>query len=179
MGAREYFTLPEGPPWFELVGGELIMSPSPGRFHQEIVGNIHLVLASHVRATKAGWVLLSPSDVELSEEDVYEPDIYFVRRERAAILNDRGARGAPDLVVEVLSPYTARLDLNDKRLAYARAGVAEMWIVQPDTQAIQVWRFDKSVDRPIEELAARDFSILTSPLFPGLEISLEQVFFRD
>lgn len=176
MTAREFYELPEGPPWFQLVHGELFMSPSPDRFHQDIVGNLLWILANHVRSTGCGKLYSGPSDVELSPDDVYEPDLYYVSNERAAILTEHGAVGAPDLVIEVLSPGTARLDLVGKRIVYAQAGVQEMWIVRPTERRVEVWRFAVNPSEPIAALSEND--TLTSPLFKLLEIPVTEIFQR-
>src|SRR5439155_5763685 len=111
MTASEYKQLPEGPPHFQLVDGELYMSPSPNFFHQEILGNLFALLHSFVRRHRLGKVIAAPSDVELTARDVYQPDIYFISNDRLEIVTEQGVEGAPDLVVEILSPGTARLDL--------------------------------------------------------------------
>lgn len=83
--------------------------------------------------------MIAPSDVELSPSDVYEPDIYFVSKERLGIFTEQGASGAPDLVVEVLSPGTAKLDLGPKREVYASVGVKEMWLVDERQSKIDLY----------------------------------------
>ena len=85
-----------------------------------------------------------PFDVILSDLNVFQPDLAFFSRERRNVLTDKGAEGAPDLVVEILSASTARLDIDQKRVVYARTGVSELWIVDPDHFEIQVLdlRFD-------------------------------------
>ena len=174
MSAEEFYTLPEGPPWFQLVNGELFMSPSPKRFHQDIVLNLARILTNHVRKTRCGKVYIGPSDVELGPKDVYEPDIYYVSKGRTHILTEQGASGAPDLVIEVLSPSTARLDLDHKRIAYAEAGVAELWIVHPREHSIDVWRFVQSNDAPV--MAVTEGDALTTSLLPNLALAVSQVF---
>src|SRR5688572_12405065 len=121
MTAAEYFTLPEGPPYFQVVNGELFMSPSPLLLHQRVSMFLAGVLFDYLRKNPIGEVIPAPSDVQLGPEDVFQPDIYYVSRERAGILNEQGADGAPDLVIEILSPSTARLDLERKREVYLRA----------------------------------------------------------
>jgi Uma2 family endonuclease len=106
MTVEDYFSMAEGPPYYQLIDGELQMSPSPNRFHQDIVVSVTAALKQHLDMAHCGRVYLAPSDVVLAEGCVLQPDIYFVSAERASILTDQGARGAPDLVIEVLSPGT-------------------------------------------------------------------------
>src|SRR4051812_17397970 len=103
MTAAEYYELPEGPPYSQLVEGELIMSPSPNFFHQQIISNLHLALGAFVKRRRLGKVVLSPSDVELDFQNVYQPDLYFISKERRALIDEHGLKGAPDVVIEVIS----------------------------------------------------------------------------
>src|SRR5437762_2722415 len=137
MSAEEFRQLPEGPPYFQLINGELAPSPRYWQ-HQKIVGNIFAILHEHVRKHQLGELVVAPSDVELGPRDVYEPDIYFVAKERVSIFTEQGASGAPDLVIEVLSPSTARLDRGPKRDGYAAAGVKELWFVEPRERKIEI-----------------------------------------
>ena len=101
--ADEYQQLPEGPPYYQLIGGRLFMTPSPTTYHQKILGNLYLVLAPFVNKSELGEVYLAPLDVRLSEIDVFQPDLIFVSRERLQIIGESGLEGAPDLAVEILS----------------------------------------------------------------------------
>src|ERR1051326_985041 len=138
LTVEDYRELPEGPPYYQLIEGDLYMAPSPDRFHQDILGNLHFIMRSHLEKRPSGSVHLAPSDVQLTELNIYQPDLYYVSNARRAILNEQGARGAPDLVVEILSPKTAKLDRGVKREIYARSGVEEMGIVDPALKKIEV-----------------------------------------
>lgn len=169
MTAAEYFQMPEGPPYFQLVHGELFMSPSPVIRHQKVLGEIHFLIKTFLKANPLGEVIMSPSDVELGNGDVYQPDLYYVRRERLDILDQQGAKGAPDLVVEILSPSTARLDQDMKRTVYAAAGVREIWFVDLWNDRIEVHRFPAQPGASsVLTLERKD--VLTTPLLPGLAI---------
>lgn len=174
MSATEFLRLPQGPPYFQLIEGELYMSPSPSRRHQQIIVALSSLIWTHLQQHPQGTVLVAPSDVHLGPDDVYEPDLYFVSRERASILADHGTNGAPDLVVEVLSPSIARLDLEAKRRAYAAAGVKELWIVSPERGTLQQFDFSRSADTPARSCAPGE--TLTTPILPGLGLSLVAVF---
>ena len=150
------------------------MAPSPDRLHQDILGNLHYILRSHLEKRPSGSVHLAPSDVQLTDLNIYQPDLYYVSNARRAILNDQGARGAPDLVVEILSPKTAKLDRGVKREIYARSGVEEMWVVDPAAKKISVYRFAEAIDTPLGTYGIKQK--FESPLFPGLKIDLLRVF---
>ena len=173
MTADEFAALPEGPPYFQLVEGELFFMATPSRLHQEIVGNLFFALKAHLRVNPAlGRVYLAPSDVKLDDGNVFEPDIYFVGQERQPILTDEGASGAPDLIVEVLSPSTQRLDRREKRPVYFRAGVREIWFVIPERQAVGVHL--SGSDDPVRTLSVGE--TLATDLLPGWSVAVAELF---
>ena len=174
LTARDYRRLPEGPPYYQLIEGDLYMAPSPDRFHQDILGNLYFILRSYLENHPLGSVHLAPSDVQLTDLNVYQPDLYYVSRTRRAILTGQGVRGASNLVVEILSSRTAKLDSGIKREIYGRSGVEEMWIVDPAMKQIAVFRFAKAIDTPAGTYGVRQK--FDSPLFPGLKIHLARVF---
>ncbi len=115
---------------------------------------------------------MAPSDVKLDDQNVFEPDVYFVSQERLSILTKQGASGASDLIVEVLSPSTLRLDRREKGPVYFRLGVREIWFVSLERQAVEV-------HLPDSEGPARTFSAgetLTTDLLPGWSVSVAELF---
>lgn len=150
------------------------MSPSPRYWHQKIVLNLASLIREHLRMRKDGEVIISPSDVELGSDDVYQPDIYFISQERLGMVNEQGPAGAPDLVVEVLSPGTAKLDLGPKREVYGEAGVKEMWIVDGREKKIDVYLLEKSELKRARTVAPGDQ--LGTPLIPGLTLDVREIF---
>ena len=172
--ARDFMELPEGPPYYQLIEGDLYMAPSPDLFHQDIAGNIYFLIRLHLAKHRVGTVHIAPSDVQLSDLNVYEPDVYFVANSRKSILTRHGAAGAPSLVVEVLSPRTAKLDKGAKRIVYARTGVEELWLVEPEARRVHVYRFSESSEAPIGVYGVRQK--FESPLFPGLKVSVAKIF---
>ena len=134
----DYMRLPEGTP-IQLINGEFVMSPSPIRAHQRISMQLSAQLYDFVKDNKLGEVYSAPFDVHLSAFDAFQPDILFVARERLDIIHDDGVHGAPDLVVEVLSPSTAGYDLLLKKDAYERYGVKEYWIIDPKDRTLEVF----------------------------------------
>src|SRR5215212_8445354 len=131
LTVEDYRLLPDGGPRYQLIEGDLYMAPAPNRFHQDISANIFELVRAYVVRHRNGKVYYAPFDVYLDEINVHQPDILFVCNKNR-ILTDAGAEGAPDFVVEILSPKTAHLDTKSKRQVYARSGVKEFWIVDPD-----------------------------------------------
>jgi Uma2 family endonuclease len=176
MTVHDYTRLPEGPPHYQLVQGRFHMSPAPNRFHQQIVGQIYRTIANFLETHPLGTVYISPIDVYLTDIDVYQPDIAYVSKARAAILSDRGIEGAPDLLVEVLSPGTDALDKGTKRDIYARTGVKELWLVDPATLTVQIFGLQEDADTP--RISYDSQAQITTPLIPGLVLRAAEVFKR-
>jgi Uma2 family endonuclease len=156
----------------ELIQGEIVMSPTPTPRHQLIVGRLFAPLHAVVTSTKWGVVFPAPLDVVLGQ-DLFEPDIAGVAAGRLSIVGRR-IEGAPDLAVEVLSPSTHDRDRFVKREAYARAGVGEYWIVDPDASTVEVFAGRAGRFVPAGYYGADE--ILRSPLLVPLEIPLAAVF---
>jgi len=123
---------------YELLEGELVMAPSPITAHQRVSGRLEFLLREFVLKNNLGEVFDAPFDVVLSEENVVQPDILFVSRERSSIITADNITGAPDLVIEIVSPATEYRDREIKRKLYAKYGVKEYWLADPDKQTIEV-----------------------------------------
>jgi Uma2 family endonuclease len=137
----EFARLPsEGSTRYEVIDGELAVTPAPTGAHQIVVSNLVMDLGVFVRAHGLGRVLPSPVDVLFGEGDYFEPDVVFVRADNAHLIGDRGIECPPDLVIEILSPATAHRDRGIKLERYRHFGVPEYWIVDMDARAIEVWR---------------------------------------
>jgi len=134
---EKYLNLPEKYP-AELLEGEIAMVPSPGRKHQKVSGEIFNSLFERVENGELGEVYYE-FDVKFDEENVLRPDIVFVSKERLDIIKDNWIEGAPDMVVEVLSPTSATRDLIVKRDVYERFGVREYWVVDPVNEEVFVF----------------------------------------
>jgi Uma2 family endonuclease len=159
---------------YELIGGELILVPAPKTIHQRISGELFGEIRNFVRKNCLGEVYASPTDVVLSETDKPQPDILFISANRLDIITEDYIKGAPDLVVEILSPSTASRDRVEKSRIYYKYGVKEYWIVDPDAKVVQV--FTPGEKKWILHEAYKNDEILVSPLLPGLQINLMDVF---
>ena len=170
----DYETLPPGSPRFQLIDGELHLSPSPDRSHQSLQGRLYLILANYLTENPIGVLFLAPFDLFLLETEVYQPDLLYVRADRKAIVEQHGVEGAPDLAIEIISRTSARYDRGPKRVAYLRAGTEELWLVDPAAKTIEVYRRKESPDHPTVVLRAGDH--YACPLFPGLDLSFDEIF---
>lgn len=124
--------LPEGT-CAEIIDNSLYMSPSPTLNHQSAIGGLFSQIYSHVLKKKLGHAFVAPLDVYLSKVNVFQPDIVFVSTQNESILKRDGIYGGPDLVIEILSAGTKKIDLTRKKDAYEKAGVKEYWVVDPET----------------------------------------------
>jgi len=170
---EDYCALPDDGKRYEIMEGELYVTPSPSRRHQEFAGNLLVVLKPFVEAHRLGVVYIAPFDVILEETSVVVPDLLFVGRERVGIVTDRGVRGAPDLIVEILSPGTARRDRVEKAKLYARHGVGHYWLADPDARILEVYELTEGQYRRAASLA--DDETFAPSLFPGLTIALSSL----
>lgn len=159
---------------YELIEGELIMTPSPVPYHQWISKNIEFELEKFVREKNLGKVFDAPCDVYLDEENVIQPDILFISKERLNIITDKNIRGAPDLVIEILSEATAYRDLVKKKRLYAKHGVKEYWIIDPEEKTVEIYSLKEGVFVVTQSFTEKD--VLKSPMLLGLEINLTKVF---
>ena len=170
---EDYCNLPDDER-YELIDGELIMVAAPRRVHQGASRNIGTPLDVYVKANGLGEMYYALTDVILSDINVVQPDILFVSRERGHVLADEGIRGAPDLVIEILSPSTAQLDTERKRELYARFGVAEYWQVDTDDLSVVVLTLAGE-----DYEAAGTFGLgdtVVSPLLAGFRLDVDDVF---
>ncbi|MES1222839.1 MAG: Uma2 family endonuclease, partial [Bacteroidota bacterium] len=122
--------LPEGT-LCELINNNIVMSPSPNFEHQLLAKRIFRQLDNHVEKQNAGEVIFAPMDVYLGKRNVYQPDIFFIKKDRLGIVKDGKVKGAPDLIIEILSAATAKYDLEDKKKIYELFRVKEYWIIDP------------------------------------------------
>ena len=124
---------------YEIYDGRLIpMAPAPNLYHQRLAGRLYLLLlAGFVEPRQLGEVLFAPVDVVMAEDNTAQPDLLFIAKENAGIAK-RWVFGAPDLVVEILSPSSIRRDRQDKLEQYARFGVKEYWIVDPANRSLEI-----------------------------------------
>lgn len=172
---QDLLAMPEDGKRHELIDGVYYVSSAPRPLHQVVLTLLTALLGRHLDDQPLGQLLIGPVTVVFSDTDVVEPDLIYIARERLGIVTEINVSGgAPDLVVEILSPSTRRRDLVLKRRLYESRGVGEYWIVDPRAATVQVLRLDGGSYRAAAVLGAGDE--LTTPLLPGLAVPLDAVF---
>ena len=159
---------------YELLNGELIMAAAPLIAHQYILIKLVAKVETFVDERNLGTVYCAPFDVVLSDTNVVQPDLLFISNERAHIITPDNIQGAPDLVVEILSPTTAERDRSVKFELYAQHGVHEYWIVDPDDRSITVFLLNEGEFEEVDTYSEGE--TLTSPMLAGFTFKLEGKF---
>jgi Uma2 family endonuclease len=136
---EEVLALPDDGNRYELVDGELLVSPSPRLLHQVAVLKLASLIDRHVTTHGIGWACASPADLELGARQRIQPDIFVVAGDVPPRALEWPDVGIPTLVVEVLSPRTAHYDREKKRRRYQKSGVPLYWIVDLDARHVEVW----------------------------------------
>lgn len=185
----DYVRLPDDGKRYEIIDGELEVSPAPAPRHQRVLGKLAFLLHGHVEANGLGSIYFAPVAVVLARDSVVEPDLLFVAADRTSTITERAIEGPPDLAVEILSPWSDERDRFTKAELYARYGVRHYWIVDPVTQTLEMYE-----PRPAAALRGRQrrsrtrgavkyrlvathtgATTIRTSLFPGLEIDLGRV----
>lgn len=157
---------------YELIDGDLLVNPAPRSKHQSVNHNLVLHLGNHVRSNRLGRVR-DNSGVRVGERTYVIPDVVFVAQDRLSIFGEDSIEAAPDLVCEILSPSTRRQDLITKRALYARIGVGEYWLIDPDALSVTVLEL---LGGAYTELVSREPGVIDSRILPGLHLRLDDVF---
>jgi Uma2 family endonuclease len=174
LSFEEFRQLPSDGKRYELVCGEVHVTPAPATRHQAIVQNLSGNLWPHVIKNHWGEVWTAPLDVRLSGETALQPDLVFISNARAGIIQENWIAGAPDLIVEVLSPSTATYDRATKLPIYADAGVPEVWLIDSQAKTLEVLKLQGK--KYIVEASHAGDQVLTSQLFPGWRLPLRDLF---
>jgi len=169
---QDYMSLPDDVR-AELIDGEFLMSPSPREPHQRISMNLAFALRSCVHANRLGRVYSAPFDVHLPTGDVVQPDVLFVSKANEGIIQD-WIRGAPDLVIEIVSPELPERDRIVKRDLYARNGVREYWLVDDASKSVEILRLESTRFVPHGYFELQD--VIESPTMPQLKLPVRDVF---
>lgn len=174
MTIREYRLLPEDGRRWELVQGEFVMTPAPSTRHQKVSRNLQYELMTQLEKPGLAEVINAPVDVVFDELNVVQPDLVIVASARTSIITERAVEGPPDVLVEILSPNSVDRDRHLKRRLYAHFGVREYWIVDPVRGLLEAYRLADE-GYALRERCDRA-TTLRCPDFPGLEVSLLEVF---
>lgn len=173
---EDYYNLPEGAP-YQLIHGELIRTPAPATYHQRISKRLEWELLK-LEEKKLGEVLDAPVDVYFSETETYQPDLIFITKQRLDIIGEQKIEGAPDLIMEILSPATAYYDLKPKFHVYEQYGVKEYWIVDPTEKSIELFANKEGSFHLLEKAVFKKSgdNNISSRLFSSLKIDLRKIF---
>ena len=175
----DFLLFPDDGKRHELIDGEHYVTASPNTKHQRVSGNLFWLIRSYLEEHQIGRIFYAPFDVVFSHFDVVEPDLLYMSNARAAeILTAQHVKGSPHLVIEIGSPSTRGRDETIKRRLYERTAVDEYWVVDPDVDLVRVYRRTRDrFARPME-LSLEAGDVLTTPLLPGIELKLADIF-RD
>lgn len=161
----------------EILDGEHFVTPSPDTRHQTVSMNLTRAFVLYLQHHRHGCLFAAPFDVVLSDRDVVQPDLLYLSNERAGtLLTDKHVRGAPDLVVEILSAGTRRTDESIKRKLYERFGVVEYWVVDPELETVKVCRRADGLFVRVADLTAESRDVLATPVLPDFAVPLSDVF---
>ena len=174
----DFVLFPDDGKRHEIIDGEHYVTPSPNVRHQVLVRRLVFDFERYFREhPQAGQVFSAPLDVLLSPFDIVEPDLLVVTGDQTDILTEKNVQGPPALVIEVLSKSTRKRDAQTKRRLFERTGVREYWLVDPELDAVQVFRpTPEGRLARVAELTAEDGGVVTTPLLPGCQIDLRELF---
>ena len=172
----DYAKIPNDGKTYEIIDGELHVSPAANRFHQDASGNFFYALKGHCIRTGAGAVYAAPTDVSPNEKLVVQPDIFFVSKARLKLFTPDGSKfaGAPDLVIEIISKSSVEYDMSEKKAKYEAMGVREYWPVDYKNKRVYVFVLGKNRRYGDPKVHSGD-SILTTRILPGLKIRLREI----
>ena len=170
---EEYCALPEDGRRYEIVKGVLYLAPSPVPAHQRGAFELGRILADHIDLHDLGEIFLAPLDVVFARDSVVQPDVLFIRKERADIVQRTNVTGSPDLVVEVLSPGTSAYDRRKKRDLYAAYGVPHLWFLNPQARWLEAYPLGEGgYTLTARHTGSEEFR---PSLFPGLVVPLARL----
>jgi Uma2 family endonuclease len=170
---QDLLTAPDDGNRYEIFEGELIVTPSPIVKHQIVSANLFGLLYNYIKSNNLGTLLAAPMDVYFNEETVVEPDLLFVSNKRSHILEERRINGAPDLIIEILSPGTAERDRGFKFRHYEKESVQEYWIADPEEETLEIFVLQENSFTLFEKFSNND--VVSPPLFSELSFNLSDL----
>jgi Uma2 family endonuclease len=171
---QEYRQLPEDGWRYEVIEGELVMTPPPAYQHQRASAKLHVAMANFCESRNLGEVYAAPIEVLLAPDTPVQPDLVFISASRLNdLIRDQGLAGAPDLIVEILSPSNWYIDRRDKFKLYEASGVREYWIVDPKAATIEVFVLRQGQYEALGKFGAGEAA--RSETLAGFEIAITQI----
>lgn len=166
----DYAELPNDGRRYEILDGDLAVTPAPIPRHQAVSRNLQRILDRHVVENGLGQMFYAPIDVILADTTIVQPDLLFIAAGREALITERAIEGPPDLVVEILSKYSVRQDRVTKAILYARFEIPHYWVLDPHARTFEEHVLEATGYRLAA--AALDAKRVRPVLFPALEIDL-------
>lgn len=160
---------------YELIEGELIMTPSPTPHHQRISRKLEFLIEKFVNENNLGEIFHAPCDVYLDEHNVVQPDIFFISKDRAHIIGEKKIEGAPDLIIEIVSENSVYKDTVQKKKIYANYGVKEYWIVVPEEKMVEVYYLREIGQYQLIQIYYESDTV-EGKVLSGLKIDLKSIF---
>jgi Uma2 family endonuclease len=169
---------------YEVIEGVLLMNPAPSSKHQRVISNLSYFMSDFIRKKivppgKPGELLFAPYDVILDQNIIVQPDILYISHENRINIKKSGFFGAPDLVIEVVSPSSLKIDTEDKKNIYKKFGVKEYWIIFPNEEIIQVFTLSKGTYTNFDYASTENIvgeQKVKSKVIEGLVIDLKNIF---
>jgi Uma2 family endonuclease len=171
--ATDIWDTPDDGNRYEVIDGELYVTPPPAWKHQRSLSKLHLRLGAWIYGNNLGEIVEAPTGVVLDDHNGLQPDLLHISRERLSIISERGVEGAPDLVVEILSPSTRARDKGVKMRRYAAAGIPHYWQVDPRSESMEAYRLSGQSYERVGRFGPG--TIFRPELFPGLEIPIDDL----
>ena len=170
----DYAKLPDDGNRYEIIEGDLVMTPAPKTGHQRISRRLLVQLTLFVEKHQLGEVFDAPCDVVFSPENTVQPDIFFISTKQEKLITEDNIQGAPDLIIEILSPTTAYYDLVEKKEIYEKFGVKEYWIVDTKKKRIELHGLQEGKYQLLQK--EEKSGEISSELLPGFEVDVKKIF---
>lgn len=171
---EDYRGLPNDRKTYQIMGGRLLMTPAPSTRHQDISGNLGFIIRSFAKEHHSGKIYNAPIYVIFSSVNVVQPDLVFISKNRLKIIKEKGIFGAPDWIIEILSPSSDKIDIKLKRDLYERFGVREYWIVYPDEKKVEVYLLKEARYKPKGTFSQDE--TLEVNVIEDLKVNLKEIF---
>jgi len=159
---------------YELINGELIEMPAPFIIHQRILRKLGFRLDHFINNNKLGEIFIAPCDVVFDDENVHQPDLLFISKERSQIIDEKNVKGAPDIAIEIVSKSSAYTDFVVKKGLNEKFGVKEYWIVVPEEKTIEIYLLQDNKYNLFKQFNVEE--TLESPSLKGFKLTLKEVF---
>ena len=171
LSYHDYLGFPSDGQRHEIIDGVHVVNPAPDTYHQTLSRRIQFQLYAQIELKKHGEVFNSPTDLQLSDTDIVQPDLIVVLQDKRSIITPRKMQGVPNLVVEILSPSSVNTDRVLKKELYRRAGVPEYWIVDPIQKFVEQYVLRDNA----YQLVNRHSNEVVPQIIEGVRVNLDEV----